>query len=643
MKLPESWRAVRLRDVCEIGSGDGAPQEEQWFCEGGVPFVRVSDLALTRESNRLIKSRDSLTGSAVEKLRLRNWKQNSLLFPKSGASALLNQRALLGMDACVVSHLAIIEPSNAIDPDYLYWWSTQFDAARITLDPGYPSIRLQDLGRIKLPLPSLPEQQRIVDILRQAEAIAKAKQSISDKIDHLVRTAYWEYFGAWYNADGLRDPVRISDYVADSQYGVSEAMEETGKQAVLRMNSITTSGWLNLTDLKYASLSKKDVEATTLTNGDLLFNRTNSKELVGKCAIWRDANGPFSFASYLVRLRLKPGMLPEYLWATLNSAYGKYRLMNSAKQAVSMANVSPTDLGRITVPLPPLALQEKFARLIHEIEALREKMLNKLAVFDELQALVTQQALLGDITEVWREQHSSEIAAAAIIRDALLLERGAKFASRPPESAPLAPAAKDTKRPARQWLMDELSEFQCQVFTAFYEYTKDTKQPLIVEDTEIFTRFCDDEYVVECLKDFGSSLNNRIRRTLSQLSALGLIAKVTLPKQNSETGELEYLKAFRPLREAEFTKMSDVESIRRALKLGNEEKHYSLSVHLDHETSERAGAGGMFQVISIEDEDANDFTHLVDQGVHYSSLEELKQDIAAALKVTLQQVDLEEV
>jgi hypothetical protein len=54
---------------------------------------------------------------------------------------------------------------------------------------------------------------------------------------------------------------------------------------------------------------------------------------------------PFSFASYLVRLRLKPDMLPEYLWATLNSAYGKYRLINSAKQAVSMANVSPTDLG----------------------------------------------------------------------------------------------------------------------------------------------------------------------------------------------------------------------------------------------------------------------------------------------------------
>ena len=501
------------------------------------------------------------------------------------------------------------------------------------------SIRLQDLGRVKLPLPSLPEQQRIVDVLRQVEAVTKTKQSISEKIDHLVRTAYWEYFGDCYNADGLRNPVRISDHVADSQYGVSEAMEEIGTSAVLRMNSITASGWLNLTDLKYASLSKKDVEATTLLNGDLLFNRTNSKELVGKCAIWRDAKGPFSFASYLVRLRLKPDMLPEYLWATLNSAYGKYRLMNSAKQAVSMANVSPTDLGRITVPLPPLPLQEKFARLINEIEALRVEMLNKLTTFDELQTLVTQQALLGEITADWREQHSAEIAAAVATRDSLLRERGAKLATRPSDPAPLTPVAKDNERPARQWLLAELSEFQRQVLAAFSAYPA---QPLMAEDADVFARFCDDEIVLELLKDFGPSLNNRIRRTLSQLSSLGLIAKLTLPKQNSQTGERDYLKAFRPLREDEYTKMADVETLRRALSSDDAEVRHYFTVVLDYETSEHAGAGGMFQVAALSDEDDKDRTDLVDQGKHYAALDELAVDIAHSLGVRADQIELEE-
>jgi len=473
--------------------------------------------------------------------------------------------------------------------------------------------------------------------------VAKAKKSISDQIDRLVRTAYWEHFADWFTADGLIDPVRISDYVSDSQYGVSEAMGETGTHAVLRMNSMTASGWLDLTDLKYANLSKKDIESTELRDGDLLFNRTNSRELVGKCAIWRPVEGAFSFASYLVRLRLKSEMLPEFLWATLNNAYGKYRLLNSAKQAVSMANVSPTDLGRITVPLPPLSLQQKFAALVREIEALRTQMLGKLEIYSELQELVSRQALVGQLTEQWRKTHLAEIGEAAKDRDAMLRKSGTKVSLSGAAKVSFTARGDLTVRPARHWLLAELSEFQRKVLTAFTEYCQQSGQPLMVEDPEVFARFCDDATVTERLEVFGQSHGNRIRRSLSQLASLGLIAKITLPKQELESGELDYLKAFRPLRPEEFTRMADVQALRKSLSPGIDQQSYYFHVQLDYETSERAGAGGMFQVISVEEADGKDFTHLVDQGKHYASLEELKENIASALKVQMRQVDLEAV
>lgn len=613
--------------------------------EGAVPVLRAGNI-----QQRLIIDKDLAWVSRSFVSEDQYLQRNDIVVcMSSGSASLVGKSAILDSEFVGTwgAFNAVIRCNpDVLLPEYIAYWLSS-DAFRAWKDrhvqgANIQNIRQSAIENIRLPLPTVPEQQRIVDVLRQAEAVSKAKQSISEKIDYLVRTAYWQYFGDWFNADGLRDPVRISDHVADSQYGVSEAMEETGNQAVLRMNSITTAGWLNLTDLKYASLSKKDVEATALINGDLLFNRTNSRELVGKCAIWRDANGPFSFASYLVRLRLKPDMLPEYLWATLNSAYGKYRLMNSAKQAVSMANVSPTDLGRITVPLPPLALQDKFARLINEIEALRVEMLSKLTTFDELQTLVMQQALLGEITEAWREQHSTEVTAAVVTRDALLRERDAKLASHPTEPASLTLVAKDSQRPARRWLLAELSEFQRQVLTGFGNYTQDTKQPLLAEDADVFARFCDDENVLKLLKGFGPSLDNRIRRTLSQLSSLGLIAKVTLPKQDPDTGERGYLKAFRPMRQGEFTRNADVQAIRKALSTGGDQRHYSFAVLLDRETSERAGAGGMFQVIAVEDGDGKDFTHLVDQGRHYASLQEVKEDLARALDVAVLQVELDE-
>jgi type I restriction enzyme S subunit len=542
----------------------------------------------------------------------------------------------------------VLRPTPAVLPEFIFNFIRQQAfrnraASAFVGTGGLQRVPPDFLARVKLPLPTLPEQKRIVDVLRQAEVVAKAKQSISEQIDQLVRTAYWEHFGAWYTPDGLIDPVRISDCVADSQYGVSEAMETYGTHAVLRMNSINSSGWLDLSELKYATLSAKDIASTELQNGDLLFNRTNSKELVGKCAVWRPVTGAFSFASYLIRLRLKDGILPEYLWATLNSAYGKYRLTNSAKQAVSMANVSPTDLGRITVPLPPMAVQETFAKFVHAVEALRSQMLNKLNAFAELQRVVCQQALIGELTPAWRDGHASEIADAVQTRDAQLRERVVSVAPTAPITAMPSALAELTMHPARHWLLGELSEFQRQVLAAFSAFCQSSGEHLLVEDPDVFARFCDDTTVTERLEAFGTAHGNRIRRTLSQLAALGLIAKVTLPKVDQESGERDYLKAFRPVRADEFTRLADVQALRKALSADVDLVHYDLQAQLDYETSERAGTGRMFQVIAIEDDGGKDYTYLVDQGRHYSSLGDLKDDLAGALNVAATQVDLEAV
>jgi type I restriction enzyme S subunit len=320
------------------------------------------------------------------------------------------------------------------------------------------------------------------------------------------------------------------------------------------MNSISSSGWLNLSDLKYANLSKKDAENTTLQNGDLLFNRTNSKELVGKCAIWRDTKGVFSFASYLIRLRLKEGMLPEYLWATLNSTYGKYRLMNAAKQAVSMSNVSPTDLGRITAPLPPLPLQEKFALLVRQIEVLREEMLGKLELFHELQSVITGQALLGDITSSWREQHSEEIMNAANARNDALRARGTKIHTSVVE-IPLPEIgiahSSDHIRTARRWLIEELSEFQSFVFDAIDEWPG----TLLADNDSELDRFCQ-QWPIEHERN----MHDRAKRALEQLAALGLIAKVALPNDNGD-----FITGYRQLRPEEKSRLNDIAVLQASL------------------------------------------------------------------------------
>lgn len=558
MKLPESWIEARLGDVLDRVDTKIDPQSSSISSHFYVGLEHIES-----HSGRLLREvEDKTDGSDILSIKTQ-FKAGDILYGKLRPN--LNKVYLAEQDGICSTDIWALRPTGAIIPEfavhYLRSKVVYLHASQLAAGANLPRVPASSFDRIPIVLPTVLEQQRIVDLFGHLNVVAKAKQTINEQIDQLVRTAYWEHFSEWYTKDGLVDPVRISKYVADSQYGVSEAMEETGSNAVLRMNSITTSGWLDLSDLKYANLSTKDIKATKLHDGDLLFNRTNSKELVGKCAIWRETAGAFSYASYLVRFRLKEGMLPEFLWATLNSAYGKYRLLNSAKQAVSMANVSPTDLGRITVPLPPLALQEKFAEFVRQIEKLREQMQSNFAAFKELQFVVTQQALLGDLTAQWREQNKAKIEATALQRDTFLDERGFKAATFEGDSKPV-PVQETLDRPARRWLTNELSELQHAVWTMLrHEWPQ---KLVIVDDPEAFNDFCTNEQTTWPIEHFNAS-PNRIRRTLEQLAGLGLIAKVSVPRQNAATQQTEYLTAFRPLRDDENSRLRDAAMLKNAL------------------------------------------------------------------------------
>jgi type I restriction enzyme S subunit len=563
MTMPESWRALRLGDVCKISSGDGAPQEDSWFSEDGEPFVRVSDLSKSRGSSRISHSRDKVTVEAIEKLRLRKWRKDSLLLPKSGASALLNQRALLGLDACVVSHLAILEPTEFIDADFLYMWSTTFDAARVVPDPSYPSIRLQDLERVKIELPTLPEQKRIVELLARAERFGQVNERhgyldevIKAALDQLVLgsdESGWEQLGS----------------LADTRYGTSvsaDATSDTGAP-VLRIPNVM-GGEVDITDMKYVELTQAELDRLRLTAADVLIVRSNGNpEYVGRSApITEDVcQSLMVYASYLIRLRTDGvRLLPEYLSAFLNSAYGRAAMRNAIRTTAGQSNLSAENLAKVRLPVPEIEAQKRFRQLWLQIREIRRLVTRSEQAAVALRSALSIDALSGDLTAQWRKHHADALAEAALSRDQVLRERGAKIAIGTTSTVPSTVQAELTVRPARYWLLGELSEFQRQVLAAFTAYSQAVGEPLLVEDPDVFARFCDETAVTERLQAFGDSQGNRIRRTLSQLAAVGLIAKVTLPKIDQETGEHDYLKAFRPLREDEFTRLADVQALRKA-------------------------------------------------------------------------------
>lgn len=269
---------------------------------------------------------------------------------------------------------------------------------------SYPAVSDRIIKMDALGLPHLREQERIVELLDRAYAL-RDERSLADGVIDGIRDHVFENWFSRVETIG-----RVSDVLESCQYGTSEkAVAGPDAVAVIRMNNILSSGWLDLSDLKYTDRDVADVARFGLRPGDLLFNRTNSRELVGKTAIWSD--GPEAvYASYLIRLRThRQVMCPEFLWAHLNSPNTKRVLFQLARKAIGMANINTREIGGLGVPLAPMSKQEQFVRFIERLSEVRKAQTASRSQLETLFQTLLIRAFDGRLTAKWREAHAREL------------------------------------------------------------------------------------------------------------------------------------------------------------------------------------------------------------------------------------------
>ncbi len=176
--------------------------------------------------------------------------------------------------------------------------------------------------------------------------------------------------------------VTIRQVVDIVQYGCSSlAKAEPVGVPMLRMNNLQNDGW-DLSDLKYIAFSDKELASYRLEKGDLLFNRTNSKELVGKCEVFRES-GDWVFASYLIRVRLNDEIIPQFASDFLNTSAGRLQIDRFSRQIIGMTNINAEELQEILIPRPPKPKQEQ---LVAAMDSARASRCAKLAEANALLA-----------------------------------------------------------------------------------------------------------------------------------------------------------------------------------------------------------------------------------------------------------------
>ncbi|MEE0544874.1 MAG: restriction endonuclease subunit S [Faecalibacterium sp.] len=294
---------------------------------------------------------------------------------------------------CLQRSVAVIKPNKEIiNNRYLMY---QLQNMRSFLEKeargvAQKGIYLKQVSQLDIKLPELEQQKQIVKVLdKVTELISLRKQQLT-KLDELVKARFVEMFGT-FPANPFRWSIgKIQDVVSDVRYGSSRPAVEGGKYPYLRMNNITYSGELDLRDTKRIDIPDSELDKCTVRRGDVLFNRTNSKELVGKTCVY-NRDELMVLAGFVIRVRVNERIRSEVLSAFLNMDFSKRMLIGMCKTAIGQANINAKELQNIDLYIPPIELQDQFVTLKNKIDQQKQTVQQSLDKLELLKKALMQE------------------------------------------------------------------------------------------------------------------------------------------------------------------------------------------------------------------------------------------------------------
>jgi type I restriction enzyme S subunit len=316
---------------------------------------------------------------------------------------------------------------NTLDTKYLYFGLSSIDFSDDIIVTAIPGVNRTAIYKHRLPIPPL-EVQLAINVFLEAVANKTTLPELPDFLNHLpaviarveslvvrVNEAQRLCEDAEFEAELLVgreiaslfanakdwNSYNLGDLISEMSYGTSEkAHNERVGIPVLRMGNIQ-SGKLDLTGLKYMHPSEQEMKKLRLQKGDILVNRTNSAELVGKCAVF-DLEGDYLFASYIIRIRLDqqkadPRLVAQYI----NSPAGRAYMFAERKQMTGQANVNSKKLAALPISLPSLDEQRRIVAYLDglqaKVNALRELQSTSGEELSALMPSVLDRAFKGEL------------------------------------------------------------------------------------------------------------------------------------------------------------------------------------------------------------------------------------------------------
>lgn len=363
--MKQGWEIKKLGEVCEVAAGQGAPQGDANYCKNGIPFVKAGNLESLING---ISEYDiqNVSDEVAKRHRLKLYKAGSVVFAKSGMSCMKGYVYALKTDCYVVSHLAILTP-YAITTSFLQYTLRFHRPNNLVKDNAYPSISLEDIKTLPIPVPPLAEQERIVEELECLSGVIEKKKQQLKELDALAQSIFYEMFGDPITNEKGWEVKKLGDLCKTTSGGTPSKGHdeyynggsipwlrsgEVNKLYIYDTELFITEEGLRKSSAKWFPEDTVVIAMYGATVGQvgILKNKMTTNQAI--CGIF--PNEYFT---------------PVFLYHFLLSKKKDYLKLAAGG---AQPNISQNIIKDTLIPLPPLTLQQAFASKIEAIEKQKE-------------------------------------------------------------------------------------------------------------------------------------------------------------------------------------------------------------------------------------------------------------------------------
>lgn len=388
-------KSVKLSSIVDISMGSTPSRNIPEYWGDGYPWVSIRDL----DSKIVTKTKEQITANALQKARCKIVRKGTLLF---SFKLTIGKMAFAGCDLYTNEAIAafVIKDKKVVHPDYLYYALKTASYGGSNQAVMGKTLNSKSLADIEIPLPPFDDQFRIANLLGKVEGlIAQRKQNLQ-QLDNLLKSVFLEMFG---------DPVKnekgfpakpLAEFMSEQpDNGLYKPQSDYGSGTkIIRIDSFYDGIVQNIDGLKRVEITDSERKKYEVRPFDILINRVNSIEYLGKIGVVPEINEPVVYESNMMRFRLNTEiMLPVYLMNFWKTTYVKSQITARAKKAVNQASINQQDVNSLMVIEPPVGLQQSFEYIWKSIDLLLLRYQRSLNDLEGLFGALSQKAFRGEL------------------------------------------------------------------------------------------------------------------------------------------------------------------------------------------------------------------------------------------------------